>query len=309
MTTRHSYRVQALEVRRLLAFECFGTSGDDTILVQYNASQEEYRFTLNGARGGATQDADIIIFAAQGNDSLTFPYVADETDITVRGGSGDDRVTVGNGNLSTALNGRLFIEEQGGSGLADELIADDSLDNLVPDHPVTFRPSNVIFFTHALYSDNIVGGGGGSVHFDQNLDIVGLLSSSSADTVHVDLAPRGMSLSLGGGNDTVIYGERNTRVLQDVMPMGSVDGGDDADTVIFMDDGGPALGRAYEFSSSQFGTGLAMNQQLSSIQALELRTRNTGGVGGNTPNSVLFEGGFPVTDDVLINGGGLGDRT
>ncbi len=309
MTTRHSYRVQALEVRRLLAFEFFGTSGDDTILVQYNASQEEYRFTLNGAPAGATQDADIIIFAAQGNDSLTFPYVADETDITVRGGSGDDRVTVGNGNLSTALNGRLFIEEQGGSGLADELIADDSLDNLVPDHPVTFRPSNVIFFTHALYSDNIVGGGGGSVHFDQNLDIVGLLSSSSADTVQVDLAPRGMSLSLGGGNDTVIYGERNTRVLQDVMPMGSVDGGDGADNVIFMDDGGPALGRAYEFSSSQFGTGLAMNQQLNSIQALELRTRNTGGVGGNTPNSVLFEGGFPVTDDVLINGGGLGDRT
>jgi hypothetical protein len=305
---RPNHFVESLEARRLLTFQFFGTAGDDTILVQYNHAQQEYRFTLNGSPAGATEDTDILIFALEGNDSITIPFVQDESDITVRGGSGDDRINVGSGNLATDLQGRLVIEELGGSGLADELFADDSLDNFVPDHSVSFRASNHPDATHALYSG--ASPTGGSVHFDQNLNIISVLSSSSADTIYVEAAPRGMSLSLGAGDDQVIYGDRSSHVLEDVLPTGSINGGTGLDRVVFDDAGGPAQGRAYTFSGAQFGIGTAMNQQLTGIHTLVVNTRNTGGVGGgSTPNSVLFEGGFPITDDVLINGGGLGDRT
>ena len=116
---------EVLERRRLLTFEFFGTAGNDTIQVSYDTAGDEYHFTLNGSPAGSTLDSDVFIWASQGDDTVMLYHVADGTRVRVRGGSGFDRVEVGNGFLPGNLQGQVLLD-RGSGGQVEELIASDS---------------------------------------------------------------------------------------------------------------------------------------------------------------------------------------
>jgi hypothetical protein len=281
---------EPVEQRTLLTFDFVGSAGNDLMEVQYNSSQSEYRFTLNGSPAGTTQDTDVHISALGGNDTVKLYHVADATSITVFGGSGDDDVEVGNGRLASNLQGEVFLLESSGN---DELIANDSLDNAAPDRPVRFQVSLLGGLTHALYPDS-----DGSVHFDQLVNTISLLSSEAADTVYLDAAPEGVQLFLQEGNDKVIYG--GTGHVVPALQPATILGGAGFDEIIIDDSNGPAgEGRTYLADDTHI-----LNQRLTDVENLTLNTRP---VTFSGQNQVQFTG-LPVGDNITVRSAAKQDR-
>src|SRR5688572_23820223 len=115
---RFTYGCEPLESRTLLTYPVTGTAGDDVIEMSY-VHPDMHGFLVNGDPRGTTPDGNIVISALGGNDRVILRHVNDGTAVTVRGGLGNDRFEVGEGNLASHLRGRVYLEELGDEGTDD----------------------------------------------------------------------------------------------------------------------------------------------------------------------------------------------
>ena len=236
-SSRQSYQSQGmidrLESRLLLTYTVTTTNNADLVEMQYSGGT--FSFLLNGQPAGSTTDVDIVIQTLGGNDDIKLYHVPGSADVTVRGGSGDDDVEVGNGRLADNLLGSVFVEElDDPDDPFDHVIIRDQLDNTSTDRPINVRASANSGMTHFIRSG--LSQGAGTISFNTNYsDFIEVYSSAGNDSVYVEAIPNNLILELGAGNDTAYYGDRTTHELPEDMPLGNVYGRDGTDRVIFDD--------------------------------------------------------------------------
>jgi len=262
----HVNPCEALETRQLLTYTVVGTPGNDVFQVQPGSG---YTITLNGVQVITAGDVNVVLTGLGGNDVFVLnsvPYGS----ITVRGGAGNDNVEVGTGMLYDQLLGQVYIEELAGEG-TDSFFAYDQLDTAQPDHIIRVRDN--------LLTGSIPSKG---VHYDDNVELKSLLCSNAADTVYVESPPLGMTINLGGGNDTVRYGSLTAHDLPDFMKPATLNGGSGVDSVLFDDAGGPALElRDYFITPTAIE-----NQTMTGVEDAEIIVR----INGSQANTVRMSG-------------------
>ncbi|MEL7266705.1 MAG: calcium-binding protein, partial [Planctomycetota bacterium] len=193
------------------AYRPVGTDPIDT------SDQESYRFIFENV-------TSIRAFTGDGNDSITIQEGV-QADVTLHGGSGDDKITVGTAGIATIYgedgNDILVGSDQadfiyGGSG-------DDYIDGRAGDDMIQGDAGNDKVFG-GVGNDSIQGGIG-----DDNLDGgIGddyITGGSGADILRGDL---GLDTIIGGsGDDTIRYGA----YLNDPDTRDNLVGGDGLDNI------------------------------------------------------------------------------
>jgi hypothetical protein len=120
------FHVDALETRRLFAPHIVnGTDGPDTITVSHvrardNILVNEWHVVVNGT-DNVFRDIAVQVRGLDGADTITVNNTQDQSFLEVFGGSGDDTITVGGGNVKAKIFA-LHVEGDGGN---DTVVVDD----------------------------------------------------------------------------------------------------------------------------------------------------------------------------------------
>ena len=167
----------------------------------------------------------VVLSAGSGNDSVLIPIIAAGTPVSIDAGPGEDVVTAGAGTLDNLL-GALTVD--GGAGLANRLVIDDSTDST--DNAYSILPATV----------SRTNGTPVSIPYTTRFQVVLLRAGAGNDSIVANsTAAIPVSADGGAGSDSFNLG----------FLSGSILGGTETDTIV-----GDNVARVYTLTAADAGT-------------------------------------------------------
>ena len=183
-----------------------------------------------------THDSSVIINCGDGNDFIEMDTEATGTSITVRGGLGDDRLTVGQGNIGGDISGGHITFEENPNEGTDGVWIDDAAGEVHSQHDTMHISNTSTYVDETLAID-------ATVFYSDNVESKFILQGGPDDVDYIDGIPSGLNVQLGLGDNTVIYGGSNHVMFGTIFPATLSTSNQGSDTIIFNDQNGSGTGR------------------------------------------------------------------